>query len=107
MDHYRSLLKNNADEYQSTRQANFIAALATWKLTDSSNQIQLANEDLSDETYDTMYNSACVLLSSAQYAEAEAKLRKAEGEKENFLIDCLKFLFSSMSTGIGRRRRYD
>ena len=41
MDYYRSLLKNNVDEYQSTRQANFIAALATWKLTDPSSKIQL------------------------------------------------------------------
>ena len=41
MKHYRSLLKNNEDEYQSTRQANFIAALATWKLTDPSRKIQL------------------------------------------------------------------
>ena len=36
--------------------------------------------DLSDETYDTTYNSACVLLSSGQYDEAESKLRKADGE---------------------------
>jgi hypothetical protein len=43
VEYYRSLLKNNPDEYQSTRQANFIAALATWKLTDPSNKIQLVN----------------------------------------------------------------
>jgi hypothetical protein len=41
VEYYRSLLKNNPDEYQSTRQANFIAALATWKLTDPSSKIQL------------------------------------------------------------------
>ena len=38
--------------------------------------------DLTEETYDTTYNSACVLLSSGQYVEAEAKLRKADGEKK-------------------------
>lgn len=43
MNSYRSLLKNNRDEYQSTRQANFIAALATWKLIDPSSKIQLVN----------------------------------------------------------------
>ncbi len=41
MESYRSLLKNNLDEYQSTRQANFIAALVTWKLIDPSSKIQL------------------------------------------------------------------
>jgi len=43
VEYYRSLLKNNPDEYQSTRQANFIAALATWKLSDPSSKIQLVN----------------------------------------------------------------
>ena len=43
------------------------------------------SSDLSDETYDTTYNSACVLLSSGQYAEAEKKLRKADGNKMNRL----------------------
>lgn len=43
VNYYRSLLKNNEDEYQSTRQANFIAALATWKLTDPSSKIPLVN----------------------------------------------------------------
>ncbi|CAF3366510.1 unnamed protein product [Rotaria socialis] len=80
VDYYRSLVKNNADEYQSTRQANFIAALATWKLTDPSCNVQLESNDLSDETYDTTYNSACVLLSSGKYAEAEIKLRNAEAQ---------------------------
>jgi phage host-nuclease inhibitor protein Gam len=46
VEYYRSLLKNNEDEYQSTRQANFIAALATWKLTDPSSKIQLVKEIL-------------------------------------------------------------
>jgi phage host-nuclease inhibitor protein Gam len=41
VESYRSLLKNNLDEYQSTRQANFIAALVTWKLIDPSSKIQL------------------------------------------------------------------
>ncbi|UJR16379.1 hypothetical protein I4U23_003282 [Adineta vaga] len=80
VESYRALLKNNEDEYQSTRQANFIAALATWKLIDPSKKIQLESNDLSDETYDTTYNSACVLLSSGQYTEAESKLRKADAQ---------------------------
>ena len=46
VEFYRSLLKNNEDEYQTTRQANFIAALATWKLTDPSSKIQLVKEIL-------------------------------------------------------------
>ncbi|CAF1124731.1 unnamed protein product [Adineta steineri] len=80
VESYRSLLKNNDDEYQSIRQANFIAALSTWKLTDASSKIQMESNDLNDETYDTTYNSACVLLSSGQYVEAESKLRKADAQ---------------------------
>ena len=41
---YRKLLKNQSDEFQSTRQANYIAALAAWKLTDTSNNIQWVND---------------------------------------------------------------
>ena len=41
-----------------------------------------ASNDLTDDTYDTTYNSACVLLSSGQYVEAEAKLRKADSKKK-------------------------
>ncbi|CAF4385110.1 unnamed protein product, partial [Adineta steineri] len=80
VESYRLLLKNNDDEYQSIRQANFIAALSTWKLTDASSKIQMESNDLNDETYDTTYNSACVLLSSGQYVEAESKLRKADAQ---------------------------
>ena len=43
VEYYRSLLKNNPDEYQATRQANYIAALATWKLVDPSGKIPIVN----------------------------------------------------------------
>jgi len=78
VDLYRTLIKTNPDGDQSTRQANYIAALAMLKLAEPSTKYQITDNDLTDETYDTTYNSACVLLSSGKYVEAEAKLRKAD-----------------------------
>ncbi|CAF1517510.1 unnamed protein product, partial [Didymodactylos carnosus] len=80
---YRELIKNSQDEYQSIRRANYIAALATWKLIDPSANVDM--KDLNEDTYDITYNSACVLLNNGQYSEAEKKLRQAETQCRNEL----------------------
>lgn len=68
-DVYKNIIKNTHDDYDQERRANLNAVVS--HIPDKRDDSSLFLE----ETYEQCYNSACALLNSGKYYEAEKKLK--------------------------------
>lgn len=102
---YIELIKNSGDDYEDERYVNLTAVLAGLSLEKKAGDVDDADFlDLSENTYEIVYNKACILIGKGQYEAAVKKLEQAEGKftfqqrlpqnNNNFFLleSCRKFL---------------
>lgn len=74
---YVDLIKNSGDDYEDERYVNLTAVLAGLSLEKDNVESDFA--DLSENTYEIIYNKACILIAQGKYETAVKKLKEAEG----------------------------
>lgn len=72
---YRDVIKSSNDEYEDERQTNLQAVIS--QLDDGGGR-EAASGQLRTDTYELLYNAACVSIGQGAYAEAERRLRQCE-----------------------------
>ena len=78
---YIELIKNSGDDYEDERYVNLTAVLAGLSLEKKTGDVDDADFlDLSENTYEIVYNKACILIGKGQYEAAVKKLEQAEGK---------------------------
>lgn len=77
---YIELIKNSGDDYEDERYVNLTAVLAGLSLEKAGDVDDADFLDLSENTYEIVYNKACILIGKGQYEAAVKKLEQAEGE---------------------------
>ncbi len=78
---YIELIKNSGDDYEDERYVNLTAVLAGLSLEKKAGDVDDADFlDLSENTYEIVYNKACILIGKGQYEAAVKKLEQAEGK---------------------------
>ncbi|KAI2801867.1 Signal recognition particle core component [Blomia tropicalis] len=88
---YIDLIKNSSDDYEDERYANLTAVLSGLLAEKANFKSDLL--DLNENTYEIIYNKACVLLSTGEYHAAIKKLNQAECKmNESKITSCRKFL---------------
>lgn len=80
---YVDLFKNSDDEYEDERFANLAAVVSAIYSEDPSFETNLL--DTEDNTYEMIYNRACILVAKEQFGEAMAKLNEADGICRKFM----------------------
>lgn len=71
------LIKNSGDDYEDERYVNLTAVLAGLSMEQGNVDSDFA--DLSENTYEIIYNKACILIAQGKYETAIKKLKEAEG----------------------------
>lgn len=71
-DVYHDVIRNSSDEYEDERQTNLQAVIS--QLNDS----QSVSQQLRMDTYELLYNAACISIAQGEYSEAEKRLRQCE-----------------------------
>lgn len=79
------MIKNSNDDYEDERMVNLAAVIVGLKNINSNIKYDLAN--ISNSTYEVIYNKACALVATKHYAKAIAKLQDAETVCKKFLED--------------------
>ena len=74
------LVKNSSDDYEDERYVNMAAAIAGLKFEKEDFKFDTSN--LAENTYEVIYNKACILIADGQYEAAIKKLNEAEGEAQ-------------------------
>ncbi|XP_013417430.1 signal recognition particle subunit SRP72 [Lingula anatina] len=72
---YKNLVKNSEDDFEQERYTNFSAVMAALQISGTQDVEDLG---LEEDSYELLYNSACLHLAKGLYKKAEDKLRKAE-----------------------------
>lgn len=80
---YIDLIKNSNDYYEDERFVNLAAVIVGLKSLNSKFKYDLSN--ISDSTYEVLYNKACTLIATKNYETAIKKLEETEG-KFNIII---------------------
>lgn len=86
---YQELTKSAADGYEDERATNLSAALACLALQQDPAAQSLPK--LSENTFEKLYNSACIYIGRKDYKRAIDKLRCSEGAWFNRTFSCLSF----------------
>ena len=84
------MIKNSGDDYEDERYVNLTAVLAGLCVEKPNFKSDLL--DLNENTYEIIYNKACILIANGSYEAAVKKLNEAEGEY---------FFFFFLTYGIG------
>lgn len=79
------MIKNSNDDYEDERMVNLAAIIVGLKHSNSNIKYDLAS--ISNSTYEIIYNKACALVATEQYAKAIGKLQDAEMVCKKFLED--------------------
>ncbi|XP_041368562.1 signal recognition particle subunit SRP72-like [Gigantopelta aegis] len=74
-DLYKDIIKNSQDDFDSERETNLAAVVASIQMWDGED---MKDPGLGDTTYELCYNNACYYIGKKDYRTAEDKLRKAE-----------------------------
>lgn len=74
---YIELIKNSDDYYEDERFVNLAAVIVGLKSLNSKFKHDLSN--ISDSTYEVLYNKACTLIATKNYETAIKKLEETEG----------------------------
>lgn len=83
------MIKNSSDDYEDERYANLTAVLSGLLAEKANFKSDLL--DLNENTYEIIYNKACVLLSTGEYHAAIKKLNQAECKMNECKISILFF----------------
>ena len=75
---YVDLIKNSGDDYEDERYVNLAAVLVGLCAKKTNFKSDMVDEN--ENTYEIVYNKACVLISKGKYADAIKKLNEAESE---------------------------
>ncbi|KAH9401230.1 Signal recognition particle core component [Tyrophagus putrescentiae] len=77
--------QNSGDDYEDERYVNLTAVLAGLSLEKAGDVDDADFLDLSENTYEIVYNKACILIGKGQYEAAVRKLEQAEESCRKFL----------------------
>jgi signal recognition particle subunit SRP72 len=78
---YKDIIKNSSDDYEEERTTNLSAVVANLSIEGTDKKLP----DLGENTYELVYNNACALTGTGNFAEAEKRLKISEKMCRDFL----------------------